>query len=226
MRRQIIGGGARRRCQKQPVAGQFVEPRLSVHHDLQLRGLVGLAKKVNLVDGKRGELIAVDVRCAHLERMKCVLVGIGDALMQVLGAVAVHQEPDRAAIHPVDELAGIHRPVQRVQHEAVAAQRNDHVGLVRIMIPIDGPEILGRLLRFLRGDAMKARELNLRAMNSVRLSLRGRGASACFHINLGGRRCRRHGRFFWHGLGANASEKLGEAAFLLYTGGEYGNSQR
>ncbi len=47
MRRKIIGGGARRCRQKQPVAGQFVEPRLSVYDDLQLCGLVGLAEKVD-----------------------------------------------------------------------------------------------------------------------------------------------------------------------------------
>ena len=46
-------------------------------------------------------------------------------------AVFVHQEADRAQIHAVDRLSRAEEGVQRLQHEAVAAQRDDDVGLVR-----------------------------------------------------------------------------------------------
>src|ERR1700682_3175155 len=44
-------------------------------------------------------------------------------------AVLVHQETDGAAMHAVDRLARGHEPVQGLQHEAVAAERDDDVGL-------------------------------------------------------------------------------------------------
>ena len=45
--------------------------------------------------------------------------------------VFVHEEADGAAMHAVDRLAGVHELVQGLQHEAVAAERDDDVGLPR-----------------------------------------------------------------------------------------------
>jgi hypothetical protein len=48
---------------------------------------------------------------------------------QVILAVGVHQEADRAAVHPVDRCVDRLRGMQRRQHEPVAPQRHDHVRL-------------------------------------------------------------------------------------------------
>ena len=56
-------------------------------------------------------------------------LGGGDALQQAVLGVVVHQEADRAAVHAVDRLARCQVAVQRLQHEAVAAQGDDDVGL-------------------------------------------------------------------------------------------------
>ena len=51
--------------------------------------------------------------------------------VQVVLAVVVHQEADRAAVHAVDRHAVVHEAVQRLQHVPVAAERDDGVGLGR-----------------------------------------------------------------------------------------------
>ena len=56
--------------------------------------------------------------------------GGGQPLPQIVLAVFVHQEADGAAVHAVDRLAGVHELVQGLQHQAVAAQRDDDVGLL------------------------------------------------------------------------------------------------
>ena len=61
---------------------------------------------------------------------------VGDALGQPFGAELVHQEADRAAVHAVDELARAHRLAQRLQQEAVAAERHHHVGLGDRRLPV------------------------------------------------------------------------------------------
>ncbi len=55
----------------------------------------------------------------------------GEPLAQPPVVVVVHQEADGAAMHAVDRLAGVHQPVQGPQHQAVAAERDHHVGLGR-----------------------------------------------------------------------------------------------
>src|SRR5262249_39929862 len=55
-------------------------------------------------------------------------ISSGGTPMQMLGAVLVHQEADGATVHAIDRLAGAHEAMQGLQHEAVAAERHDHVG--------------------------------------------------------------------------------------------------
>ena len=62
----------------------------------------------------------------------------------------VHQEADGAAVHAVDRLAGFHELVQGLQHQAVAAERDDHVGFrgVGIAVALFEPRVgLARLRR-------------------------------------------------------------------------------
>jgi len=45
------------------------------------------------------------------------------------GSEFVHQEADRAAMHAVDRHMAVEKAVQRLEHEAVAAEGHDDVGL-------------------------------------------------------------------------------------------------
>ena len=73
-----------------------------------------------------------------------------EALAQVLGGVVVHQEADRAAMHAVDRLAGFHELVQGLQHQAVAAERDDDVGFLRLGIAVAPPSAAIGVARFRR----------------------------------------------------------------------------
>src|SRR5690606_11838300 len=66
----------------------------------------------------------------HNERMDAADLGALEPRDQVVFAVLVHQEPDRPAVHSINWDAVVHMPVQRLQHEAVAAQR--HYGISRL----------------------------------------------------------------------------------------------
>ena len=57
-------------------------------------------------------------------------LGAGDPLEQAVLLVVVHQEADRAAVHAVDRLARRSMACAGLQHEAVAAQGDDHLGLL------------------------------------------------------------------------------------------------
>ena len=79
-----------------------------------------------------GESLAAD-RCRfHLQGRDADRLGRRDALGKTVELPVVHQESDSAAVHPE------HRPwpivlehrVQRVEHEAVAAQRDQSFGLL------------------------------------------------------------------------------------------------
>ena len=59
------------------------------------------------------------------------MFGRRDAFAQTVRPELVHQETDRAEIHAVDTGPGLDRGVQRVEHETVAAQGDDRVGLVQ-----------------------------------------------------------------------------------------------
>src|SRR6185437_123608 len=66
----------------------------------------------------------------------------------------VHQEADRAAVHAVDRLAGFHEVVQGLQHQPVAAERDDGVRLRRFRVAVHRrqPRVGVARLRRLAGD--------------------------------------------------------------------------
>ena len=55
-----------------------------------------------------------------------------EALRQTVLGELVHQEADGSLVHAVDGFGGAHEAVLRLQHQPVAAERHDHVGLLRI----------------------------------------------------------------------------------------------
>src|SRR6202034_1627818 len=67
----------------------------------------------------------------------------------VLGEL-VHQEADRAAVHAIDRLAGIHEPLQGRQHKTVAAERDDDVGSPRAGVAAAGTSLATKATRLKR----------------------------------------------------------------------------
>jgi len=75
-------------------------------------------------------LFALGVDGDHGQGMDHGPLGGADPLQEVVLAVLVHQKPDGAAVHAVDRLSVGQRAVQRLEHEAVAAQGHDDLGPV------------------------------------------------------------------------------------------------
>ena len=63
-------------------------------------------------------------------------LGGGETFAEIVLAVVVHQEADGAAIHPVGRDLVIDKPVQRLQHQAVAAEGDDDIGVRRIGLAV------------------------------------------------------------------------------------------
>ena len=72
----------------------------------------------------------------------------------------VHQKTDRAAVHAVNRHVGSHEAVQRLQHEAIAAQRDDDARFLRLDPAIALGKTFQCLLRFGSGTCNKS-EANL-----------------------------------------------------------------
>ena len=118
-------------------------------------------------------LCAAPVRVdgAHGERMDDVDLGAREPAAQVVLAIVVHQEADRAAVHAVDRHAVVQVPVQRLQHQAVAAERDDGVGRLGIGIAVGVGEPLQRRARLRHvardeGDLVELFALGLSSMGS------------------------------------------------------------
>src|SRR5262249_54769317 len=93
------------------------------------------------------------------QRVDLRALGGGEALFEVVLAEFVHQEPDRAEIHPVDRLGVAEEAVQRLQHEAVAAQRHDDVAILLAGVGVAGAhELAGGH----RGGRLGGDEMDLR----------------------------------------------------------------
>ncbi len=146
VRGEVVGGRAGRRGHQHAVADQLADPFAAVDHDAQLGGLMGLAQQRHLVDGQRGLQLALAAGGRHGEGMDDRLLGSPHALDQPLLDVVVHQETDRSAVHAVDRMVEQQGLVQGLQHEAVAAQGDDHVGVRQRSAAIAGLEALERFL--------------------------------------------------------------------------------
>ena len=65
--------------------------------------------------------------------------------------MVVHQEADRAELHAEHRLAEAAVAMQRLQHEAVAAERDEHVGVVGLALAVLGDQRRERALGFFGG---------------------------------------------------------------------------
>ena len=130
LRGEVVGGGTGRRCDHDSVGVELGQALLAVHQDAQARHLIGLAEQRHLIDGTRRVGMTVGVDRPHGERVDHALLGRRQAVGQRVLAVLVHHEADGTAVHTVDRLAGSHEFVQGLQHQAVAAECDDDVGLL------------------------------------------------------------------------------------------------
>ena len=131
---EIVGGRAGRRRHQHAVADQLGQHDAAVHRDLDPGGLAGFAEQRDLVDRMVDDALAVDRSVAFISSGATLNdLGPREPLGQRVEPPLVHQEADRAAVHPEDRAdpAAVEHLVQRLQQEAVAAQRDDQLGLVR-----------------------------------------------------------------------------------------------
>ena len=159
MRGEIIGGRAGRRRDQHAVGDQFRHRLGAVDEDAQLGDLRGLAQQRHVVDGVRAEFAAAAVDGLHQQRMNDRALGGGDSLAEAALAIGVHQKADRAAVHAVDRLAVAQKSMQRAQHQAVAAERDDAVRLLRGDGAIFGDQPFARLLGLGRAGGQKGQRL-------------------------------------------------------------------
>ena len=93
--------------------------------------------------------------------MDGVDLGLLEALQQLILAVVVEQESDRAPVHAVDRDAVVQVAVHGLEHLAVAAERNDDVGPLWRGLAIAGDKLAAGLVGFLHlagdeGDVLEA----------------------------------------------------------------------
>ncbi len=150
MRREVIRRRSGRSRDQHTVADQRVEAHAAVDENSKTCRLVGLAQQRNFVDRLGAMDFARHVLGFHVERADQAAARRREALGKIVLGIFVHQEADRALVHAVDRLAGTQEPVLRRQHEAVAAERDDHVGGFRRNDSVALGKQRQRLLR--RGD--------------------------------------------------------------------------
>ncbi len=116
---------------------------------------------MHLVDGEAVVHLARMVDGAHRQRMNGIDLGAGEPFPQVAHMIVVGEEADRAAVHPIDRDAVVHVLVQGLQHEPVAAQRDDGVGFLGRYVAVQLRQGRKRAagLRHLAGDERDLLEL-------------------------------------------------------------------
>ena len=87
-----------------------------------------MAQQGDFIDGQSPVLLAIDVCRDHAEGNETCPLGIVDTLDEAVEAVIVHQEANRAAVHPVNRLIVIEAAAKRIQHGTVATHGNDYIG--------------------------------------------------------------------------------------------------
>ena len=147
---EIVGGGPRRGRHQHAVGDQLGQPYVAVDQNLDLGRLVFLPPQRHFIDRSRRLLLAVHIARAHEQRMDDRGLRRRQAGAQAPLGKVVHQEAERAAIHPVYRLRRRHGAVQGLQHRAVPAQGDDDVGLFIGDVAVAGDEPLARPLGFRR----------------------------------------------------------------------------
>ena len=145
---------------------------MSVDQNAQPRRLIGLAEQRHLVEGVKFGFVAIVRARAHEQRMDDRDLRRREALAQAFELVFVHQEADGAAMHPVDRFVGVHEGVQGLQHQPVAAERDDDVGPFGGDVAVARDELPARLLSL--GGWGLPRRRSARSFGVAGLMLRAR----------------------------------------------------
>ena len=130
MRRQIIGGAAGRRGQQGTIAYQFFHASFAVNGDLQLGRLRFHTQQRHFVNRQRFMGFTIGVYGGHFQRVKRRHFGFGDAFGQTFFVKFIHQKADRAVMHAEDRFSLIHKTMQAGEHQPIAAQRDDNIGIL------------------------------------------------------------------------------------------------
>src|SRR5262249_16231588 len=117
----------------------------AIDQDAQVRRLRTLAEQRDLVERMVFVHAPPLVTRAHEQRMDHRVLRGGEPPVQIVDAVFVHEKANGAAMHAVDRLTRAHVLVQRLQHEAVATERDDDVGRVRRGVAVTRAQPFERL---------------------------------------------------------------------------------
>ncbi len=117
--------------------------------------------------------LSVDVFDGHAQGAQIDRFGPLQPFDQALVGVVVHQETDRSPVHSENRRPLRHELVQRLQHEAVAAQGDHDIGL------LGSDVVVARLEKFLRLQGFFV----LRGDDGDRLEIHG-GSRASFPAGL------------------------------------------
>ena len=128
MGRKIVGGAAGGRRNQDAVADQFVHADFAVDDDPELGGLIDLPEQRHLVDGERFVRGAVPLVRRHAQGVNDGALGRLQPLLEVVLMIIVEQEADGAPVHAVDRRAAVEMAMHGLQHQPVAAQRDDGIG--------------------------------------------------------------------------------------------------
>ena len=142
MRREVVRGRPGRRRHQHPIADQLGQPHAPIDRDADLGSLPQLPQQRHLVERHRFLDGARRRHGMHAQRMQQRRLRPAQAPRHVVLVEPVHHEPDRAAIHAIN---GRRQParqqrVQRFQHEAVPAERHDHLRGVERAGAVPGDE--------------------------------------------------------------------------------------
>ncbi len=109
-----------------------------IDQDTDFRRLAGLAQQRYFIEGKRLDRTrAARARACEEDGVFCRF-GRGKTFFQIFLAILIHEKTDRTQIHAIDWLALAEKGVQRLQHETVAAECHNNIGLFRAGIGMAG----------------------------------------------------------------------------------------
>jgi hypothetical protein len=129
--RQVVGTRAGWRADERAVAGQLIHAFLAVDENPDLCRLARLAQHGDFVHGDGFVRFAVGRKGGHAQRVQRDLGRFLQTLEKVAFLVAIHEEPDCAAMHAEDRRLQLHIVMHGFQHKAVAAQGQNNVGIFR-----------------------------------------------------------------------------------------------
>jgi hypothetical protein len=130
VRRQIVGGAARRGGDDEPVPDEVAQALDTVDGHPDVDRLSGLSGDGDLVERPSLHHLAGRGHGPHGKRMHVDPGGGADPFDETVGLEAVQQEPHRPAVHPENRSHRFAVTMHDMQQEPVAAEGDQHVAVV------------------------------------------------------------------------------------------------